>query len=124
MPTKLSITRDINGLNAYGLKPSDINVNVALDASSDTAFTVPNTDATGGLNYQNKSQWLAIFSFSSGSDVWVSINSTASAPAGNTFALTSSFSVPAALELQGGDVIHCFTTQSNVTTSIRFYSLS
>ena len=124
MATKFSMTRDINGYNGFGLKPSDTNISATLTASTDTTFTVPGSDAIGGCNYQTKSLWLAIFSFDVGSDVWVSINSTASAPAGSTFAATSSFLNPAGIELQQGDVIHCFTTQTGVDVSIRFYSIT
>lgn len=124
MPTKFSMTRDINGYNGFGLKPSDTNISATLVASADTTFTVPGTDALGGCNYQTKSLWLAIFEFTSGNDVWVAINSTAAVPAGGTFAATASMLSPAALELQEGDVIHCFTAATGVNVSIRFYSLT
>lgn len=124
MTTKFSMTRDINGYNGFGLKPSDTNINATLAASTDTSFTVPGSSAIGGSNYQTKSLWLAIFSIDPGDSVWVSINSVAAAPAGSSFALTSSFLNPAGLELQEGDVIHCFTTGTDVDVSIRFYSLT
>lgn len=124
MPTKFSMTRDINGYNGFGLKPSDTNVSVTLTASTDTTYTVPGSDALGGCNYQTKSLWLAIFSIDPGDSVWVAINATASVPAGATFAATSSFLNPAGIEVKEGDVIHCFTTQTGVDVSIRLYSLT
>lgn len=124
MTTKFSMTRDINGYNGFGLKPSDTNISVTLTASTDTTFTVPGSGAIGSVNWQTKASWLAIFSIDPGDSVWVSINASASAPAGNTFASTSSFLNPAAIEVQQGDVIHCFTTQTGVDVSVRFYSLS
>ena len=124
MATKFSMTRDINGYNGFGLKPSDTNINATLTVSTDTTFTVPGTSATGGSNYQTKSLWLAIFAFDPGTSVWVAINHTAAIPVGSTFAATNSFLNPAGLELQEGDVIHCFTAQTGVNASIRFYSLT
>ena len=124
MTTKFSMSRDVNGFNGFGLKPSDTNINVTLTASTDTTFTIPGASAIGGSTYQTKALWLAIFSIDPGDTVWVAVNATASAPAGNTFAATSSFSNPAGLELQEGDVLHCFTTQTGVDVSVRFYSLT
>ena len=124
MPTKLALTRDINGFNAYGLKPSDFNISVTLTASTDTTYTIPGTDATGGSNYQTKALWLGIFYVTPGSEVWAAVNHAASAPAGDTFALSNSFGDPAAIEFQEGDVLHCFTTQTGVSVSVRFYSLT
>lgn len=124
MTTKFSMTRDINGYNGFGLKPSDTNISATLTASTDTTFTVPGSAAIGSTNYQTKASWLAIFSIDPGDSIWVSINAAASAPAGSTFAATTSFLNPAGVELQQGDVIHCFTTETGVNVSVRFYSLS
>jgi hypothetical protein len=124
MTNKFSMTRDINGYNGFGLKPSDTNISATLTVSTDTTFTVPGNTQIGGVNYQTKASWLAIFSIDPGDSVWVSINAVASAPAGSTFASTTSFLNPAAIEVQQGDVIHCFTTQTGVDVSVRFYSLA
>lgn len=124
MPTKFSMTRDINGYNGFGLKPSDTNISATLATTTNTTFTVPGSDATGGCNYQTKSLWLAIFQFTAGNDVWVAVNATASAPGGASFAATQSFLLPAAVELQAGDVINCYTGSTGVAVSIRFYSLT
>ena len=124
MPTKFSMTRDINGYNGFGLKPSDTNISTTLTINTDTTFTVPGTDSTGGCNYQKKALWLVIFSNTSGIDLWVAIYATAAVPAGATFAATKSMLNPAALELQEGDVIHCFAAVANVNDGIRFYSLT
>lgn len=124
MPTKFSMTRDINGYNGFGLKASETNISVTLTASTDTTYTVPGTDSLGGCNYQTKAPWIAIFSFDPGTSVWVSINATASNPGGSTFAATSSFLNPAGIEVKEGDVIHCYTTQTGVNVSVRLYSLT
>jgi len=118
------MTRDINGYNGFGLKPSDLNVSATLATTTDTTYTVPGSDAIGGCNYQTKALWLAIFSFTQGQDVWVAVNHTAGVPAGSTFAATSSFLNPAAIEVQEGDVIHCYTAGTSVNASIRMYSLT
>lgn len=124
MATKFSMTRDINGYNGFGLKPSDTNVSVTLTASTDTTYTVTGANAIGGNAYQTKALWLAIFSIDPGDSVWVAVNSSASNPGGSTFAATTSFLNPAAIEVQEGDVIHCYTTQTGVDVSIRMYSLT
>lgn len=124
MSTPFSITRDINGYNGFGLKPSDTNVSATLDASTDTTYTVPGNNAIGRTIYQTKALYIAIFSIDPGDSVWVAINHTATTPAGATFAATTSFLNPAGIEVQEGDIIHCYTTQTGVDVSIRLYSLT
>ena len=84
MPTKFSITRDINGYNGYGLKPTDTAVSVTLTANTDTPFTVPSISSLGGSNTAdtNNPVLIAIFYFTSGSEVWCALNTTAELPAG------------------------------------------
>lgn len=124
MATKFSMSRDINGYNAFGLKPSDTNVSATLAVDTDTTYTVPGADSLGGCNYQTKSLWLAVFNFDPGASVWVAVNSVASSPVGATFAATASFLNPAGVEVQQGDVIHCYTTETGINVSIRLYSLT
>ena len=126
MPTKFSITRDINGYNGFGLKPSDTNVNTTLTANTDTTYTIPGNTAIGGCNVattQNPTM-LAIFYYTPGTEVWVAVNATANVPAGATFAATSSEGNPAAWEVKGGDVIHCKTAATGVSVGIRLYWLT
>lgn len=137
MATRFSMARDINGFNGFGLVPSDTNVSCTFTVSTDTTFTVPSNTSLGGTSTSPNGRpvWLAIFDFDPGASVWVAINATAAAPAGATFAATASMLNPAALVVYGAtpfgavpsvaaDVIHCFTTGTGVSGSIRFYSLS
>lgn len=124
MTTKLNMTRDINGYNAFGLVPSDTNKSVTLTASTDTTFTMPGASGMGGNGFYQKATWLVIFNITPGDEVWVAINATAGVPAGASFAATASMLNPAALQLNNGDVIHCFSTNTGANVSIRLYSLS
>jgi hypothetical protein len=124
MATKFNMTRDINGFNGYGLIPSDTNYSATLSASSDTSVTTPGAMGMGGNGIASKSLWIAVLNYTGGNDVWVAVNTAASAPGGSSFASTSSMLLPAAIQVNGGDVLHFYTTASSVSVSVRFYSIS
>lgn len=134
MTTKFNMTRDINGYNGFGLQFTDIAYSCTLSASSDTTLTVPSVSGMGGNGMSSSSLWIAVFNFTPAAEVWVAINATAAAPAGNTFALTASEMNPAARQVRGAstlpggtyaaDVLHFFTTETGVDVSVLFYSIS
>lgn len=110
MSTKFSMTRDINGYNGFGILPTQDAFAAALAAGVADSVTVP-------ANYQN---WIAIFSFSPGSSVWVSFNDTAVSPAG-AFAASTSVLNPSARQVKAGDVISFYTDDTFLpTVSIEF----
>lgn len=121
--TPFSLTRDINGYNGFGVQFSLDKYSCTLSASTDTTLTVPATASLGGAHTQTANPFIAIFSFTPGSEVWISNNATAAAPAGNTFAASTSELNPAGRQVQAGDVIHFFTTASNVDVGVTFYAL-
>jgi len=123
MTTKLNLTRDINGFNAFGLNFTDTAYSCTLTASTDTTLTVPYGANPGGASYEGnaKPQFLAVFDYDPGTSVWVALNATASNPAGGTFAATSSELNPAARKVQGGDVIHFYSTGTGVNVSCLLY---
>lgn len=130
MTTLFSMTRDINGYNGFGLIPTDVAYSVTLTANVDTTLTVPSYSAIGAGGYYNKPTsngqptLVAIILPTPGSEIWVAMNTAAAIPAGATFTLTSSAMNPSAYQVNGGDVIHCISSQSNVNVSVRFYWLN
>lgn len=123
MPTKFNMCRDINGYNGFGLQFSDTNFSATIAANADTTITVPSNSGMGGYGIQSSSTWIAIFSYTPGASVWVALNTTASVPAGATFASTQSQLNPAARLVKGGDIIH-FISASAADVSVMLYSIS
>lgn len=124
MPTKFLMTNDINGQNGFGLAFTDTAYSATLAAGVATTLTVPSSASMGGVPNTNKAQWLAIFSFTPGSEIWVANNGTAAAPAGAAFAATPAELNPAARLVQGGDVLSFLSVAANNSVSVIFYSLS
>lgn len=124
MATKFNMTRDINGYNGFGLAFTDTAYSATLAATTDTSFTVPSSMGMGGNGFFSSSEWLAIFEYTPGSEVWVAVNTTAAVPAGASFAATASEMNPAARLVKGGDVLHFKTASANNSVSVLLYSLS
>jgi hypothetical protein len=123
MSTVLNMTKDVNGSNAYGLVFTDTAYSCTLVASTDTTLTVPSIAALGGPSFTGTQtpKLLAVFIFDPGTSTWVANNHTASNPAGNTFAATTSELNPAARMVKGGDVLHFYSTGTGVNVSVLFY---
>lgn len=126
MATKFAMTRDINGYNGFGLKPSDTAYSVTLSANTDTHFIVPSNSAIGGSNTASTKNpiLIAIFYFTPGAEVWCALNTAATVPAGSSWAATASEGNPSAWEVIGGDVIHVITAATAVSVGVRFYWLT
>jgi hypothetical protein len=101
MSTKLCMTRDINGYNAFGLIPTYDIYAASLTANAEQHFTVP-------ANFQ---YWLAIFTYSPGTNVWVDFSGTATVP-GGTIGLFTSVLNPAGRMVKGGSVISFITSDA------------
>lgn len=123
MSTKFNMTRDINGYNGFGLDFTDSAYSVSLTANADTTLTVPAIDSTGGASYSAsaKPQLIAVFEYTPGTEVWIAKNASASIPGGSSFAATSSQMLPAARKVQGGDILHFYTSGTGVNVSVSFY---
>lgn len=80
MTTKLAFGRDCQGYNAYSPAPSTNLYSATLASGGNATITLPT----------NVPYWIVAFSFQPGADVWVAYNTSAAAPAGATFASTSS----------------------------------
>ncbi len=99
--TKFILTRDINGYNGFGLPFAFDNYQTTLAANVAQTITVPSNFGT----------WIAIFSFSPGTNVWVANNDTAEIP-GASFASSLSQLNPVAREVHAGDVLSFITAES------------
>lgn len=126
MATKYSFQRDINGYNGFAEKQSDTCYSATLTASTDTTLTIPSTDGLGANGIYQTSTFVAEI-VTNGMILWVANGATAAAPAGSSFASTTSQLVPVdglSLVVAGGDVLHFYTTASNVEVSVALYVVS
>ena len=89
MTTKLAYGRDVQGYNTFAPNVSGDKYSAVLASGGNATLTLPT----------NVSTWIVSFSFQPGSDVWVAYNASAAAPAGATFASTTSELLPGARTL-------------------------
>ena len=115
--TKLSLIKDINGLNSFGAPFSNSKYQALLTAGIGDSVTVP---PTGDATYSNV---LAIFSFDPGDSVWVSINGTAVVP-NSTFTLSECELNPSARKVKPGDVISMITSDTVDQVGVIFYAVT
>lgn len=115
MSTKLLFSRDVQGYNAYApYFPLDA-YSATITSGSAESVTVPS----------NANIWIAVFSYQPGSDIWVSVNNTASNPAGGTFASTTSILLPAQLTVNAGNTISCYNNNAtSQDVGISFYAIA
>ena len=99
--TQLNFGRDIQGYNAYAPAPSSLMYSTTLASSGNATITLPNT----------ASYWIVAYSFQPGSDIWVAYNTSATAPAGSTFATTTSELNP------GARLVPSIITMGSTTTA-------
>lgn len=100
--TKLNFARDVNGFNSFAVKQPEDKYSAVLVQSVAQNVTVPD----------NNNNWIAVFSYTPGASVWISINGTANAPAG-AVASTDSELNPAAIWVLADDVISFITEDSS-----------
>lgn len=98
MSTKFSMVRDINSFNGFGIIPTYDIQGCSLAANAAQTFTVPS-------NYSN---WIAIFTYSPGSNIFVSFTTTAAVPTGTVGAITSVLN-PSARAVTGGSTFSVIT---------------
>lgn len=111
--TQLNFGRDIQGLNAFAPQFPDLKYSATLASGGSDDIDVPST----------ATNWIVVFSYQPGACVWVSVNGTAAAPAGGTFAANASLLLPAQLEVKAGDNIDVFNnTASGQDVGIALYA--
>ena len=103
MSTKLSLTRDINGYNAFGIMPTLDIFGGTLAASTEQHFVVPS----------NNQYWLAIFSYTPGANMWVDFTGTAAVPTSTVGAVNSVLN-PAGRQVKGGSTISFITADATI----------
>lgn len=111
---KLTITRDTSGAIAYGLPFTTDNYQMKLSASTVKEVTAP-------TKYAKMS---AVFSYESGSSVWVARNpaSNISAPSGNPVATVAQMNPPMR-EVYSGDTIQFVTSNTTAEVGVSFYEM-
>lgn len=114
--TRFLMTKDINGLNAYGLADSNSKFQTILTASTEQTLIVPETSDS----IYNKV--VAVFSFQPGSYVWYAVNDTATLPSG-AFTDTTSEQNPQVRYVKPGDVLHFITRSITSEVGVMFYAV-
>jgi hypothetical protein len=117
------MVRDINGYNGFGLSISDTKYSAILTVSTDTSLAVPEGSTMGSGHSTNIIKYLAIFSYSPGASVWVSVNATAAVAAGASFAVTTSELLPTARYVSYGDTLHFISPAASAEVGVAFYAL-
>ena len=115
--TVFNMTRDVNGFNGFGLPFSNSKYQCLLLADVEQMLVVP---TTGRSDYPNV---LAVFSADPGDSVWVSLNETATVPAG-AFAASTSELNPAARYVKSGDVLSFITSDTIDQVGVIFYAVT
>lgn len=101
MSTKLSLTKDINGYNAFGIIPTYDIFGCSLTANMVQSFVVPS----------NFEYWLAIFTYTPGANIWVSFTTTGSVPNGTMGSITSVLN-PSGRQVKAGTTISVITADT------------
>lgn len=101
MSTKFNMTRDVNGYNGFGIQPT-------ANADMQSTFLAANVaqEVTVPDNYQN---WIAIFSYTPGSNIWVSFDGDDATVPSASFGATNSCLNPAARAVVKNQVISFIT---------------
>ncbi len=111
MSTKFNMTRDIAGYNGFGLIPSDDDFGCSLAMGAAQSITVPSK-----YDY-----YIAIFSYTPGSNIWVNFSTTATVPSATMSAITSELN-PAGRLVRGGTSISVITNDTNTPfINVLFY---
>ena len=112
MSTLLNMGRDVQGYNAYAPFFAVDGQSTTLSANAAQNFTVPS-------NFEN---WIAVFSYEPGSNVWVANNTTAAVPS-TSFAATVSQLNPAARWVNAGDVLSFITGDATALVGVSLYAI-
>jgi len=121
--TPFAMSMDINGFNGFGIQFAVDNYSATLATTTDTTLACPLTSTLGGASSQKANKFIAIFSYTPGASVWVANNATAAVPGGASFASTTSTLNPSARQVQAGDTLHFYTSDTGAAVGVTFYAL-
>ena len=122
MATLYNINKNLYGWNGFASPFCDTIFSSALAANTDTSIAVPLNASPGMAPAQQvNNTFLAVFSYQSGSVVYVAKNVAAAAPAGAPFAASHSEINPPAKIVKAGDTIHMLCV-AGCDVTIAFYS--
>jgi len=99
--TKFNLTKDIAGYNGFGIVFAEDGQATSLAANTEQHFTVPS----------NYPYWIAIFSYTPGSNIWVDGITTAVVPS-TSFGATTAELNPSARAVKAGDVLSFITADT------------
>ena len=99
--TKFQLTKDVSGYNVFGIVFSLDGQATSLAANTEQHFTVPS-------NYPN---WIAIFSYTPGANIWVDGINTAVVPS-TSFAATTAELNPSARAVIAGQTLSFITADA------------
>lgn len=117
MSTLLNFQNDIKGYNSYAPAFSQDKFSATLASGGNATITVP--------AHSNYTKWVVAFSYQPGSNIWLSVDGTAAAPAGATFASTTSQLLPGSLAVNTGDTINILNNGAgNADVGAVFYAIS
>lgn len=112
MSTKLNMTKDIAGYNGFGLIPCDDDFAGQLAANTAQTITVP----------QQYEYYLAIFSFSPGSNIWVDFSgATATVPSATMGTVTVELNPAGRLVKSGTSVSFITSDTTTPWVNVLFY---
>jgi len=102
----------------FGLRFSNLKYSCTLAITTDTTLTIPGAAPS----------YKAVIKCMPAGQVWVALNATAAAPAGNTFAATTSELLTQDYELcrevKAGDVLHFFSSTATTNVSVSLFALN
>ncbi len=125
------------GVNSYGLRPCDAIYTATLPTDSAITVTVPTQLAQGTIGGQSlinprtnqvttSPSWYNVV-IDCSAETWFSVNGTAVAPVGNTFALAAaeriSPNVYFCRTVRGGDVLSFLSVPASTNACVRFYQI-
>jgi hypothetical protein len=99
--TKFNLTKDVAGYNGFGIPFSQDGEATSLAANAEQHFVVP-------ANYPN---WIAIFSYTPGSNIWVDGITTAAVPT-TSFGATTAELNPSARAVSAGQTLSFITADT------------
>ena len=99
MSTKFNMIRDISGYNGFGIMPTYDIQGCSLAASTAQTFTVPS-------NYSN---WIAIFSYTPGTNIFVDFSGATATVPGSTVGSITTVLNPSARAVKGDSTFSVIT---------------